>query len=112
MKDIISTQYKGGMFLQPIDPCSKLGICDYCGNFEHFVNDCRECGTNICKSDEDLINSGNIIMQIIIIPSEQLQPKDSNVEELFEVVIGSVEGKLYHQWYLDLFRFTCFGTCY
>jgi hypothetical protein len=41
-------------------------------------------------------------MQIIIIPSEQLQPKDSNVEELFEVVIASVEGKLYRQWY---FRF-------
>jgi hypothetical protein len=70
------------MFWQPIGPCYKLGICDYCGKFEHFVNDCRECETNICKSDEDLINSGNIIMQIIIIPLEQLQLKYSNVEEL------------------------------
>jgi hypothetical protein len=33
-------------------------------------------------------------MQIIIKPLEQLQLKDSNVEEPFEVVIASVEGKL------------------
>jgi hypothetical protein len=75
------------MFWKQIGPGYKLGICDYCGKFEHFVNDCRECETNICKSDKELIKSGNIIMQIIIKPSEQLQPKDSNVEELFEVVI-------------------------
>jgi hypothetical protein len=69
LKDVISTQYKGGMFWQQIGPGYKLVICDYCGKFEHFVNDCPGCEKNICKSNEDLIKSGNIIMQTILKPS-------------------------------------------
>ncbi len=91
------------MFWQQIHPGYKLGFCDYCGETWTFNEWLPGMWTNICKSDEDLIKRGNIITQIIIKPSEQLQPKDSNVEELFEVVvIASVEGKLNHQWYLNL----------